>query len=144
MADISQTAANVLPGTSASIQQANVAPGVTIVQGNGIFVNTSTNLAYQATANNGSGFTGVALSGGSPGQPITYDSSDWNAGMASGINLGASPTLSSGLTVYMSATSGKFTTTLADISAGLPVVAIGQVYSDGTVGLKPNRGGPHY
>ncbi len=142
MGDLTQVAASVLPGTSANINTTTVAPGITIVQGDGIFVNTSTNLAYKATANNGSGFTGIALSAGSPGQPITYDTSDWNAGMASGINLGV--TVSSGLTVYMSANSGKFTVSLADISTGQVVVAIGQAYADGTVGLKPNRGGPHY
>ncbi len=140
MGNISQTPALVVTGANPNIQQATVAPGVTIVQGNGIYV--SNGLAYLAAATNANGLSGVALSAGSAGQVITWDNSDWNVSLAQGINLGA--TLSSGLTVYMSATSGAFTTTFADLTAGQVVVNVGQVYADGTVGLKPNRGGLHY
>lgn len=135
MSDISITAANVLKGGSSSIFRGTIGAGVTVTQGKAITVQANGTIALADS--NGTAplnsVAGIALTGGSPGQPVDYAQTD--PAFTSG------GTLTSGDTIYLSDTPGGLTNAYADIASGSTVIIIGLVNTDGTLNLNPIVGG---
>lgn len=135
MSVISITAANVLKGGSSNIFRGTIAAGVTITQGQVIYrlANGNIGLADSNGVSPANSFEGVAVTAGSPGQPIDYVMSD--------IAFTSGGTLTSGDTIWLANTAGAITATYADIASGSTVIALGVVNTDGTLNLNPVVGG---
>lgn len=131
MADLSVTAASVLPGLGAVKLVGIVAAGVTITQGQ--YLCQLSDLTIGLADSNGTSpansICGVALTGGSPGQPIVY------ATAAPKLVTGA--TLVSGDAVWLSNTPGGITKTYADIASGSTVILLGAANTDLSLNFSP-------
>lgn len=121
MSDLTITAANVLPGSGATIDRSAPA-GATITAGKSVYLDTAATGKWQladadaATAiSRGQGKTGIALNGASDGQPIAV--------LTEGdITIGA--TLTAGVSYYVSATPGGICL-FADLTTGDYVTLLG-------------------
>lgn len=129
MVDITITAANVVPGTSA--QRENGMAGETIAAGKAVYKSSTTNKWMLADANSATAearqATHVALNGASLNQPITVGKGK--------ITIGA--TLTAGLAYYLSDTPGGICP-VADVGAGEYVCLIGLADSAAVLDVKPH------
>ena len=132
MADLSITAANVLPSTSAITVTGVLHSGVTVTQGQALYqyADGTIGLADSNGASPANTFYGIALSAGSPGQKITIATSD-----TGGFTFGAS--VSAGDPIYLSNTPGALTKTYSDIASGSTVIVIGGALTSTTINLTP-------
>lgn len=92
MADLSITAANVVPSTGASKLTAKVGAGTTITAGQLVYQETSGNtllLANALTSADTAKVAGIAISGGSTGQYIVYVESDPALAFGSILTIGS-------------------------------------------------------
>lgn len=104
MADISITAANVVPGTSATQVQGTA--GATITAGQAVYYDSASSLTWKLAQADGTALEsgsgtqyGIALCGASSGQPFVVDTVDTN-----GITIGGTTVVG---TIYcVSATAG--------------------------------------
>lgn len=135
MADISITAANVLKSANQGTLTGTIAAGVTITQGEYIYqlANGTFGLADSNGISPANSVAGVALTGGSPGQPVVYTTSD------SALVFGGTGT--SGAVLYLSNNAGNVTATYADLASGTTVITLGIVNTDGTLKFSPIVGG---
>ncbi len=137
MSNISITAASVLKSANASITTGITAAGVTITQGQYLYMlaNGTMGLADSNGTPPATGINGVyvALNASSPGQPIDYINAD-TAFVFGG-------TAASGDFIYLSNTAGAITSTYADIASGSLVVFIGVINTDLTMNFRPVIGG---
>ncbi len=117
MADLSITAASVIPGANAVIEHGTA--GETITAGQAVYKDTATGKYMKADANSataaGRQARGIALNGASDGQPLTIQRSG-------DITLGA--VLTPGTDYYLSDTPGGIAPR-ADIGAGEYVCLLG-------------------
>lgn len=123
MADLSITAANVVPSSSASKSSKTVQAGATIAAGDLVYVDTDGKIGLaDANVAAKSVIAGIAVNGGSAGQPVTYVTKD-TAGLtiaASGLTIG---------NVYIaSGTAGKMCP-VADATTGWWVTPVAVVIS---------------
>lgn len=135
MADLAVTAANVVKGPNAAFNQGIA--GVAITAGQILYLDPATNTLKLADANGVAAtqvIAGVALNNAAANQPIVYDTLD------AALVIGA--TLVSGDVIYLSATPGGFTKTVADL-AGITATAIvlGVAVSTTAVNFRPIVGG---
>lgn len=118
MADITITAANVVPGTNATIDRSGFA-GETIAAGKAVYLDSTTKKWQLADSNSATvearKATGIALNGASLNQPI-----DVHRG--GDITIGA--TLTAGVAYYLSDTAGGICP-VADVGAGEYVCLLG-------------------
>ena len=139
MADISITASSVLPGANTSISYGTLDSGVTVTQGQALYLKANGNLGLADS--NGSEpantFCGFAGSAGSPGQKITYYTSD-NSNSAAYTCGG---TVAAGDTIWLSDTPGGITKSYADIASGSTVIIVGIVNTDLTMKIVNLVGG---
>lgn len=135
MADISITATAVLRGANSNLATGVIAAGVTITQGQALYDlgNGTIGLADSNGTTPRNTFLGMSLTAGSPGQPVTYVSSD-SAYICGG-------TVVSGDTIWVSNTPGGITKTYADLASGSTVISLGVVNTDLTLTLSPVTGG---
>lgn len=134
MADISITAASVLSGDGATVQDGTA--GATITQGQALYLDTATNTLKLADADGATPINtlaGIALTGASSGQPIKY------ASRAPAFVLGA--TVLAGDVIYLSDTPGGLTKTIGDLEAGDKVIVVGVMISTTVMNLAPITGG---
>jgi hypothetical protein len=112
MADISVTAANVIPSSSASIQTGTA--GATIVAGQTVYIDTGASNVLKLSYNAGTllegTVCGIALNGGASGQVIRYVTED------PALVLGATMTV--GDAVYLGGVAGGMTITTVDLDTG--------------------------
>ena len=98
---LSITAANVVPTNPTRAKRAVIAAGVTITAGE-VLAFDSDGKAVECDANSGTALTrvpiGIAVSGGSPGQPVFYVDNDDT------LTIGA--TVANGVPYFTSATAG--------------------------------------
>jgi hypothetical protein len=138
MADISITAANVLPSNSGTNRgEGIVAAGVTIAPGDVIAMN-ATGILILADANatapaNGVNGVFIAEDGGSAGQTINYISNDVN-----GLAIGG--TVAAGAVLVLSATPGKMCP-VADLASGWLTVVLGIGIGSNKIKFSPLIGG---
>lgn len=136
MADITITAASVIPSSSAVIEYG--VAGATITQGQPLYVDTADSnklkLADCDAASPANVFAGLSLNAASTGQKVAYCSKDLG-----GFTIGA--TVSSGDDIYLSPTAGRITATKADILSGDTVVHLGVMLTTTTLKLNPTTGG---
>lgn len=122
MAAISITATSVLPGSTASLTTVTIAAGVTITQGQAVTKDASGNLIL-ADANGvapANAFFGIAMSGGSPGQPCVVNTGD--PAYTVGGTVAPGP-------IYVHTTPGALTLAFADLTSGSTVIVIGMATS---------------
>ncbi len=119
MAALSITAANVLKSSSGGQSVGIIAAGVTVTQGQALY--QLANGTYGLADSNGTPpantFAGIALTGGSPGQPVVFCNGDSGAFVlgATGMTVG-SP-------IYIDKTTpGALTQTFADISGATSII----------------------
>lgn len=121
MADITITAANVVPGAGAQIKQGYA--GETIAQGKAVYKSASTGKWMLADSNAATAevraATGVSLNAASANQPITVQTKGR-------VTIGA--TLTAGLPYYLSDTPGGICL-VADVGAGEYICVIGMAVS---------------
>lgn len=142
MADISITASAVLPGSGASISKLALPAGVTVTQGQVLYMAAGGILGGLADSNGGSagdairGTLGLCLacSAGSPLQEIAVMTLD-NAGLTLAAGL------TSGNVLYLSNVAGGITATYSDVASGSTVVVLGGVLTGGTVRWNPQTYG---
>jgi hypothetical protein len=124
MADITVTAASVVPGSNATQIQGTA--GETITAGMAVYLKSTDTKWWKAQADGtsaesgvGSNTLGIALCGASAGQPIVVDVAD-----STGITIGA--TVAAGTVYVVSATAGGICPE-ADITAGqyLSILGVG-------------------
>lgn len=149
MASISITAANVICSANGQKQDYVVGAGLTVTQGMALYFDSTTQTVLKADCDAGSpgdairGTNGVllALTAGSPGQPVVCLSQDLGnqTTLASALTIGAS--LADGDRIYLSPTAGELTVTIGDLATGDSVITCGFVYTDGTVRWNPQPGG---
>jgi hypothetical protein len=132
MSALSLTAASIIRGTGSQINASyTIGSGVNVTAGEVLYLDTTaspnvlrlaiaTGTLLQATV------FGIALTGGSAGQPCIVDTSD------SALTIG-SATVTAGATVYLGATAGQMTVTLADLTTGNYIAQIGQITGTTTV-----------
>lgn len=116
MADLSITAANVVPGADARTESGTA--GATVMAGQAVYLDAATN-SYKLADSNGAAAlrtpVGLALHGAAAGQPLTVQKSG-------DITIGA--TLTAGVAYYMSDTPGGICP-VADIGSGEYACIIG-------------------
>lgn len=139
MADITITAANVLPSSSATIEYG--VAGATITQGQALYIDTADSnklkLADCDATSPANVFAGISLNAASAGQKVAYCSKDLG-----GFTIGA--TVAAGDDIYLSPTTspaGRITATRADLSSGDTVVHLGVMLTTTTLKLNPTTGG---
>ena len=112
MADLSITAANVLPSDQASISEGIC--GETITAGQAVYIDTANNnvlkLAYNAGTLLQGTVAGIALNGGAAGQVIRYVYQD------PALVLGCTMTV--GDAIYLGGVAGGLTKTTTDLDTG--------------------------
>lgn len=119
MADLSITAASVVPSTAAVKVTRNVAAGVTITAGQLVYLDSNT---LKLTDNDASAaaavVAGIAVNGGSAGQPVTYVTSDPKLAIGATVAVGA---------VYTSSGTAGGIAPIGDKATGdfITVVAVG-------------------
>lgn len=111
-------AASVIKSSSGTTSFGVLDSGVTVTQGQALYVSTSNGKLGLADANGVAPintFAGIALSAGSPGQTIAYCNGDSGAFIigASGMTVGAA--------VYLSTTPGELTQTLPSTATSVIV-----------------------
>ncbi len=146
MAAISITASQILAGTGAQLNQGILAAGVTCTQGESLYAVGDGTLGL-ADSNAGSpantGFVGIALDAGSPGQPVVYCSQaayDF-VNAVGGLTLGAGASLLAGDTIWLSSTAGGLTKTAADLASGCTGYFLGIMVTTTVMNFIPARGG---
>lgn len=140
MSDISITASQVLKSASANPQRnLFIDSGVTVTQGKVIYLAASgkVGLADSNGVSPANSVLGLALTAGSPLQPVDYVSTD------TALVLGAAASLTTGQVLYLSNTAGGITATYGDLASGSTVITLGVVVdgSTGTVNWNPVVGG---
>lgn len=116
---LSITAANVARSTQGGIAQGVIAAGVTVTQGQALYQLTvgTYGLADANGTPPANTFAGIALTAGSPGQPVVFCNGDTGAFVlgATGMTVG-SP-------IYVDKTTpGALTQTFADISGATSII----------------------
>jgi hypothetical protein len=128
MADLSITAASVLPGTNAIIDKSH-AFGATVAQGKSVYLDSTTHKWGLADSNSGTvgvrQATGIALNAGSDGQPAAVQTGGQ-------ITIGA--TLTPGIEYFLSDTPGGICP-VADVGSGEYVCLIGVALSASVLDL---------
>jgi hypothetical protein len=116
MADLVQTAANVVPGTPSSIQQGTA--GVSITQGQTVYLDAASGtlkLANATTSLASATVAGIALNSALAGQPVSY--------LTSGqLVLGAILTAGK---VYVNSTNSGNMAPIADLASGMRTTILG-------------------
>lgn len=132
MAAIAITAANVLPSSTSISQTTGVlAAGVTATQGQYLYtLSDGTYGLADANVTDRWTVSGVALSGGSPGQRINI----LEPGNDAAFVFGGTGTV--GAVLYLSPTAGGITETYADIASAEKVVILGQAVTATTMTFK--------
>jgi hypothetical protein len=133
MADLTITAANVLPGSGATVKYGT--SGATIAAGKTVYLDPADNKWKLADSNGASALIrqtkGIALNGASDGQPIAV--------LTEGpITIGAAVTL--GTAYYQSDTPGGICP-VADVGAGEEPTVIGVATSTTVISVKLNSAG---
>lgn len=117
MADLSITAASVVAGDNAQTERGTA--GETITAGQAVYKSAADNKFYKADNNSATAAVrqplGIALNGGSAGQPVVVQKSG-------DVTIGA--TLTAGTAYYLSDTAGGICP-LADVGSGEYVALIG-------------------
>lgn len=135
MADISVTAANVLPSASAIIRSGIA--GATITQGQTLYIDSANNYVLKLADSDGVALVatvaGIAINAASAGQKVSYVVSD------SAFVIGA--TILAGDDVWLSDTPGGITKTRAELEAGDYIVHLGVMTSTTTMNLNITIGG---
>lgn len=136
MADISITAANVLPSSAATIQQGTAAAGVTITAGVVVYQLTAGTfgLADSDGTTPANTVAGIAINGCGPGQRFLYASED------PVFTFGGTCVVATGA-LYLADTPGGITQTLGDLESGDKVIMLGVPLTTTTIYLKPLVGG---
>lgn len=135
MAEIAITATAVLPGANARQNTRTLAAGVTVTQGQVLYLTAAGTLGL-ADSNGttpANSVEGIALTAGSPGQPCTYLTYD------TAFTLGG--TLTAGQVVYLGNTPGSVTATYADVASGSTVIVLGIATSAALMTWNPQVGG---
>ncbi len=136
MADISVTAASVIPSGSATISEGVC--GATIVAGQTVYVDTANSnvlkLAYNAGTLLQGTVAGIALNGGASGQTIRYVTQD------PALVLGCTMTV--GDAIYLGGVAGGLTLTTTDLDTGefCSIIGICSVLNS-TINMKIIRSG---
>lgn len=134
MADLSLTAANVIPQSNAIIDRSRYA-GATIAAGDMVYLDSTTKKWKLADADSATQeiqeTSGMAVSGASDGQPIAVQTSG-------DVALGA--VLTAGSRYYLSSTPGKIEPE-ADLSTGEEINLIGLAKSTTVLTIKITRPG---
>jgi hypothetical protein len=119
MADLSITAASVIPSANATI--AIGVAGATIVAGQSLYIDTANSNVLKLYDADGSALTstmaGIALGGAASGQSVRYVTAD------PALVLGC--TMAVGDTLWGSDTAGGLTITFADLEAGDYITCVG-------------------
>lgn len=140
-ADISITATSVVMSSNGLYKTAPCGISQTVTAGKSVYLDPLTNTIKLADADamgsaviTNAGGGGIALNGGSAGQPITYCYYD------SDFTLGG--TIASGAIAMVSLNPGGITATVADITSGAKMIVLG--VGNGTANhiiLNPTQGG---
>lgn len=132
MADVSVTAANVAKGTDTAIEYGYL--GATVTAGQTVYLDSSDGL-YKLADSNASASTatvkGIALNGGSSGQPVA---------VAVGGHLNPGFTVGVGTPYFQSATAGGICPA-ADLTTGMRTTYIGTGKTASSLELKPHNSG---
>lgn len=135
MADISITAANVLPSVLATIHQGTA--GATITQGQTVYLDTANNNILKLADSDGvqlvATVAGIAINSASTGQKVDYVVADPS------FTLGA--TILAGDDVWLSDTPGGLTKTRAELEAADYIVHMGVMLTTTTMNLNITIGG---
>jgi hypothetical protein len=131
MADITVTAAQVLPGTGTDCNFENGIAGATITAGQVVYLDT-TNNTYKLADNNDSVATavaaGVALHGATAGQPLRIQT-------AGAVTIGAGAAPVAGMVYMLSATPGGIAPH-ADLTTGNRATILGVGRASGAIQLR--------
>jgi hypothetical protein len=129
MAAISITAANVLASANAATTQGIITAATTVTQGQALYAvgDGTYGLAQSNGASPANTFAGIALTGGSAGQPVVIATAD------SGFAIGG--------TVWLSTTAGAITSTSSDVASGDTAIVIGVGIGSNKINLGNITGG---
>jgi len=135
MPDIAIIPSGVL--ASASGSKITGTAGVAITAGQVVYVDTSDSgkikLADSDAATPAFNVAGIALHAASPGQPLTYVTTDPS------FTIGA--TVAIGDAIYLSDTPGGMTKTFSELESGDKITILGVAVTTGTMNLYPVQGG---
>ncbi len=142
---IAITAAEVIPGSGAVFTTGTIAAATTVTQGQTVYQlgNGTIGLADSNAGSPANTCAGIALTGGSAGQPIVYCTGapyDF-ANAVGGLTLGASASLLAGDTIWLQSVAGGMTKTAADVASGCTSIVLGVMVTTTVLDFVMVRGG---